>query len=65
MKKKERQQEIIDEANINRKVSSRFLSKRLDVSEDTIRRDIQEFDDHALLTKVHGGAISILQKLSL
>ncbi|MEO8774518.1 MAG: DeoR/GlpR family DNA-binding transcription regulator [Gelidibacter sp.] len=63
MKKKERQQKIIDEVSVNRKVSSRFLSEKWDVSEDTIRRDIQELDDQALLTKVHGGAISIIQKL--
>lgn len=63
MKKKERQKKIIDEVSINRKVSSSFLSEKLNVSEDTIRRDIKELDDRALLTKVHGGAISIIQKL--
>ena len=63
MKKKERQQKIIDEVSINRKVSSSFLSEKLDVSEDTIRRDIKELDTQGLLTKVHGGAISTIQKL--
>ena len=63
MKKKERQQKIIDEVSINRKVSSSFLSEKLNVSEDTIRRDIKELDKRALLTKVHGGAISTIQKL--
>lgn len=63
MKKKERQQKIIDEVSINRKVSSSFLSEKLNVSEDTIRRDIKELDSQALLTKVHGGAISTIQKL--
>ena len=63
MKKKERQQKIIDEVSINRKVSSSFLAEKLDVSEDTIRRDIKELDEQALLTKVHGGAISTIQKL--
>ncbi len=63
MKKKERQQKIIDEVSINRKVSSIYLSKKLNVSEDTIRRDIKELDDCGLLTKVHGGAISTIQKL--
>ena len=63
MKKKERQQKIIDEVSINRKVSSSFLSEKLDVSEDTIRRDIKELDTKGLLTKVHGGAISTIQKL--
>ncbi|WP_369047846.1 DeoR/GlpR family DNA-binding transcription regulator [Tenacibaculum sp. UWU-22] len=63
MKKKERQKKIIDEVSINRKVSSSYLSKKLDVSEDTIRRDIKELDKQGLLTKVHGGAISTIQKL--
>lgn len=63
MKKKQRQQKIIDEVSINRKVSSSFLSEKLDVSEDTIRRDIKELDEQGLLTKVHGGAISTIQKL--
>lgn len=63
MKKKERQQKIIDEVSINRKVSSSYLSEKLNVSEDTIRRDIKELDDQALLAKVHGGAISTIQKL--
>ncbi|WP_027124875.1 DeoR/GlpR family DNA-binding transcription regulator [Gelidibacter mesophilus] len=63
MKKKERQQKIIDEVSINRRVNSSFLSEKLEVSEDTIRRDIKELDDRGLLTKVHGGAISTIQKL--
>lgn len=63
MKKKERQQKIIDEVNINRKISSSYLAEKLDVSEDTIRRDIKELDTKDLLTKVHGGAVSTLQKL--
>ena len=63
MKKKERQKKLIDEVSINRKVSSSYLSEKLQVSEDTIRRDIKELDDQGLLTKVHGGAISTIQKL--
>ncbi len=63
MKKKERQQKVIDEVSINRKVSSSFLSEKLNVSEDTIRRDIKELDAKGLITKVHGGAISTIQKL--
>jgi len=63
MKKRERQQKIIDEVSINRKISSSTMSERLNVSEDTIRRDIKELDKKGLLTKVHGGAISTIQKL--
>lgn len=63
MKKKDRQQKVVDEVSINRQVSSSFLSEKLNVSEDTIRRDIKELDKQGLLTKVHGGAISTIQKL--
>ncbi|MCI2228753.1 DeoR/GlpR family DNA-binding transcription regulator [Polaribacter sp. MSW13] len=63
MKKKDRQQKVVDEVSINRQVSSSFLSEKLNVSEDTIRRDIKELDKKGLLTKVHGGAISTMQKL--
>jgi DeoR/GlpR family transcriptional regulator of sugar metabolism len=63
MKKKDRQQKIIEEVSINRKVSSSVLAQKLRVSEDTIRRDIKELHNKGLLTKVHGGAISTIQKL--
>lgn len=63
MKKKERHRKVIDEVSIHRKVSSSSLAEKLNVSEDTIRRDIKELDDKGLLTKVHGGAISTIQKL--
>ncbi|QDO93358.1 DeoR/GlpR transcriptional regulator [Formosa sediminum] len=63
MKKKERHRKLIDQISINRKVSSRFLSETLDVSEDTIRRDIKELHEKGLITKVHGGAMSNVQKL--
>jgi len=63
MKKKERQQKVVDEVSINRQVSCSFLSEKLNVSEDTIRRDIKELDKKGLLTKIHGGAISTMQKL--
>jgi len=63
MKKKDRLQKVVDEVSINRQVSSSFLAEKLNVSEDTIRRDIKELDKKGLLTKIHGGAISTMQKL--
>ena len=54
---------VIDEVSINRKVSTTYLSEKLEVSEDTVRRDIKDLHDRGLLTKVHGGAISNIQKL--
>lgn len=58
MLKKERQAHIIHQINIHNKVLSSDLSVQLDVSEDTIRRDLQELDEEGKLTKVHGGALS-------
>lgn len=58
MLKKERQAYIIHQINIHNKVLSSDLSVQLDVSEDTIRRDLQELDEEGKLTKVHGGALS-------
>ncbi len=63
MLKKERQQKIIGLVRDNRKVSSSFLAEQLDVSEDTIRRDLNELDSKGLITKVHGGAVQSVQKL--
>ncbi|MBP1840383.1 DeoR/GlpR family DNA-binding transcription regulator [Formosa algae] len=63
MKKKDRHQKVIDEISINRKVSCSALSEKLKVSEDTIRRDIKELHDKGLITKIHGGATSNVQKL--
>ncbi|WFO17563.1 DeoR/GlpR family DNA-binding transcription regulator [Cellulophaga baltica 4] len=48
---------------LHRKVTSLGLSEDLDVSEDTIRRDLNELDTKGMLTKVHGGAVSTIQRL--
>jgi DeoR/GlpR family transcriptional regulator of sugar metabolism len=58
MLKRERQAYIIRELNIHNKVLSSDLSLQLTVSEDTVRRDLQELDEKGILTKVHGGALS-------
>jgi DeoR/GlpR family transcriptional regulator of sugar metabolism len=58
MLKKERQAYIIQQINIHNKVMSSDLSVHLDVSEDTIRRDLQELGEEGKLIKVHGGALS-------
>ncbi len=59
MFKYERQQFILEKLKKNRKVLSTSLSQDLDVSEDTIRRDLKELENKTLLHKVHGGAMSI------
>lgn len=58
MLKKERQAYILQQINIHNKVLSSDLSIQMNVSEDTIRRDLQELDEEGKLTKVHGGALS-------
>ena len=58
MLKKERQTYILRQINLHNKVLSSLLSREINVSEDTIRRDLQELADDGKLIKVHGGALS-------
>lgn len=59
MLKQERQAFILHQVNLHNQVLSASLSTELDVSEDTIRRDLQELADSQKLIKVHGGALSL------
>ena len=58
MLKEERLKYIINQVNIHNKVLSADLSIKLSVSEDTVRRDLNELTDSGQIIKVHGGAIS-------
>jgi len=58
MLKRERQAYIVHQVNLHNKVLSNALSTEIDVSEDTIRRDLQELNEKGKLIKVHGGALS-------
>jgi DeoR/GlpR family transcriptional regulator of sugar metabolism len=58
MLKRERQAYIVHQVNLHNKVLSNTLSSDIDVSEDTIRRDLQELNKKGKLIKVHGGALS-------
>ncbi len=58
MLKRERQEYIVHQVNLHNKVLSNALSTEIDVSEDTIRRDLQELNEKGKLIKVHGGALS-------
>jgi len=58
MLKKERQNYILQQINLHNKVLSSSLSTDINVSEDTIRRDLQELSEEGRLIKVHGGALS-------
>jgi DeoR family transcriptional regulator, fructose operon transcriptional repressor len=58
MLKDERLNFILGEIKHKNKVLSTDLSLSLNVSEDTIRRDLKELADMGKIKKVHGGAIS-------
>jgi len=58
MLKKERQAYILHQVNLHNKVLSSTLCTEINVSEDTIRRDLQELADEGKIIKVHGGALS-------
>ena len=58
MLKEERQAFIIREVNLHNKVLSSDLSVQLNVSEDTIRRDLNELAESGKVLKVYGGALS-------
>nr|WP_319397695.1 DeoR/GlpR family DNA-binding transcription regulator [uncultured Carboxylicivirga sp.] len=57
MLKEERQNIILEKIKQSSKVLSSELSIDLNVSEDTIRRDLKELSQKGLIRKVHGGAI--------
>ncbi|MFC4737127.1 DeoR/GlpR family DNA-binding transcription regulator [Bacillus daqingensis] len=59
MLKQERQQKILEFLNSEQKVIASDLSQRLQVSEDTIRRDLKELDSQGLVRRVHSGALRI------
>ena len=58
MLKRERQAYILHQVNLHNKVLSADLSQHINVSDDTIRRDLQELAEEGKLIKVHGGALS-------
>lgn len=59
MLKPERQSLILDELRTHNKVRSSDLCEMLQVSEDTVRRDLNELEEMGQLKKVHGGAITL------
>jgi DeoR/GlpR family transcriptional regulator of sugar metabolism len=58
MLKKERQAFILHNVNLHNRVLIGDLCEGIHVSEDTIRRDLQELAEDDKLIKVHGGALS-------
>ena len=58
MLKNERHAYILKQVNLHNKVFSTDLSIELQVSDDTIRRDLAEMAENGEIIKVHGGALS-------
>ncbi len=59
MLKEERQQLILNEVELHNRVLLTDIAEHLEVSVDTVRRDVKELDAESKLRKVHGGAISL------
>lgn len=59
MLKEERQRVILREVEVHNRVQLTDLAEQLEVSVDTVRRDVKELDTIQKLRKVHGGAISL------
>ncbi|MFQ6067485.1 MAG: DeoR/GlpR family DNA-binding transcription regulator [bacterium] len=56
---KERQQKILQKIKFRRAVKVSELSKLFNVSEMTIRRDLEKLSDQGLIERVYGGVLSI------
>lgn len=63
MRKDKRQQIILEKLKSSGKVTTNRLAETMNVSVDTIRRDLNEMAQKGLLAKVHGGAVASIQKL--
>lgn len=54
----QRQNKILSEVSSRGAVSIKALSDRFDVSEMTIRRDLQSLEERGFVSRTHGGAVS-------
>lgn len=55
----ERQQHILDRARADGRVDVNYLAETLDVTPETVRRDLTILERHGVLRRVHGGAIPV------
>ena len=55
----ERRQEILNIVNIKGSVHVSDLSIKMNVTEETIRRDLETLDQQQLLKRTHGGAVAL------
>ncbi|HCS20625.1 MAG TPA: DeoR family transcriptional regulator [Bacteroidetes bacterium] len=59
MRKLDRQKIILQEINLHNRVLCTDLSLVMNVSDDTIRRDIKELAEAGKVLKIHGGAVGL------
>lgn len=57
---KVRHEHILIRLTSDKKVSVSPLAEELDVSMETIRRDLKAMEDHGLLRRIHGGAVPVV-----
>ncbi len=62
MLKKERHDFVVRHVNLHNRLLTNDLVQILNVSEDTVRRDLKELSKDNLLRRVHGGANTICAK---
>lgn len=55
---------ILDELQRSGRVLAREMAERLQVSEDTVRRDLRELSSRGVLQRVHGGALPVSPALA-
>lgn len=58
MLREERHRYILNEVNIRNRVLLTDIAQKLEVSEDTVRRDLHQLSEQGKLKKVHGGAVA-------
>lgn len=58
MLKTDRHAFILHQVNLHNKVISTDLSREMQVSDDTIRRDIKKLSEDGKIIRIHGGALS-------
>ncbi|MCE2934645.1 MAG: DeoR/GlpR family DNA-binding transcription regulator [Cyclobacteriaceae bacterium] len=58
MLREERHRYILNEVKIRNRVLLTDIAQQLAVSEDTVRRDLQQLNERGKLKKVHGGAVA-------
>ena len=64
MLKSERQEFILNKINENQKINAQQLAEILNISIDTVRRDLNDLNYKGLIKKVYGGAFSVKLKSS-